>query len=187
LLERLRRADVEVLRRGDNPAFEALERAIGDARRIGNAITAWENRWAIRNLVDQSPDGVSARLKATLAMAEAMTPNDYRQLLVERAIAQQRHAAIGPLADAAILLSCPGPAPLWPGDVPGQPLAPRPTGDMVFNMPSSMLFAPAVTMPLTSVSGMPVGAQLMGQQHEDARIVALARWMIEQISPVLAS
>jgi Asp-tRNA(Asn)/Glu-tRNA(Gln) amidotransferase A subunit family amidase len=186
LLERLRRANVEVLRRGDNPAIEALERAIGDARRIGNQITAWENRWAIRNLVDQSPDGVSARLKATLASAEAMTPNDYRQLLVERAIAQQRHAAIGPLADAAILLSCPGPAPLWPGDVPGQPLAPRPTGDMVFNMPSSMLFAPALTMPLMSVAGMPVGAQLMGQQHEDARIVAMARWTIEQVPPVLS-
>ncbi|MGH8667580.1 MAG: amidase family protein, partial [Burkholderiales bacterium] len=186
LIERLRQANIDVLRRGDDPAIEALERAIGDARRIGNEITAWENRWAIRNLVDQSPDGVSARLKATLASAEAMTPNHYRQLLVERAIAQQRHAAIGPLADAAILLSCPGPAPLWPGDLPGEPLAPRPTGDSVFNMPSSMLFAPAVTMPLMRVAGMPVGAQLMGQQHEDARIVAASRWLIEQVSPVLS-
>ena len=186
LLDRLRQAKVEVLRRGDDPAIEALERAIGDARRIGNEITAWENRWGIRNLVDQSPDGVSARLKTTLASAEAMTPNDYRQLLVERAIAQQRHAAIGPLADAAILLSCPGPAPLWPGDVPGKPLAPRPTGDSVFNMPSSMLFAPAVTLPLMSVAGMPVGAQLMGQQHEDARMVAASRWLLEQVAPVLS-
>jgi Asp-tRNA(Asn)/Glu-tRNA(Gln) amidotransferase A subunit family amidase len=185
LIGRLLQANVEVLRRSDDPAIEALERAIGDARRTGSAITAWENRWAIRNLVDQFPDGVSARLQATLADAEAMTPNDYRQLLVERAIAQQRHAAIGPLADAAILLSCPGPAPLWPGDAPGEPLAPRPTGDSVFNMPSSMLFAPALTVPLMSVAGMPVGAQLMGQQHEDARIAALARWLIEQVSPVL--
>ncbi|MGP1614807.1 MAG: hypothetical protein ACTS5Y_07105, partial [Pollutimonas bauzanensis] len=30
------------------------------------------------------------------------------------------------------------------GDVPGQPLAPRPTGDFVFNAPSSLLFAPVV-------------------------------------------
>jgi Asp-tRNA(Asn)/Glu-tRNA(Gln) amidotransferase A subunit family amidase len=116
-----------------------------------------------------------------------MTPHDYRELLMQRAIAQQRHAAIGPLADAAILLSCPGPAPLWPGDVPGKPLAPRPTGDSVFNMPSSMLFAPAVTMPVMSVGGMPVGAQLMGQQHEDARMAAMARWVIEQVAPVVAS
>jgi Asp-tRNA(Asn)/Glu-tRNA(Gln) amidotransferase A subunit family amidase len=119
-------------------------------------------------------------------MAEAMTPEDYRNLLMERAVAQQRYAAIGHLADAAITLACPGPAPLWPGDVPGQPLAPRPTGDSVFNMPSSMLFAPAVTVPLMSVGAMPVGVQLMGQQHQDARITAHARWMLESVAPVIA-
>jgi hypothetical protein len=36
-------------------------------------------------------------------------------------------------------------------DAPGQPLATRPTGDFVFNAPSSMLFAPVVTVPLLSV------------------------------------
>ena len=90
------------------------------------------------------------------------------------------------LLDVAITLSCPGPAPLWPGDVPGKPLAPRPTGDSVFNTPSSLLFAPAVTMPLLSVGGMPVGVQLMGQKHSDARITALARWMLGSIAPVIA-
>ncbi|MCC6532728.1 MAG: amidase [Burkholderiales bacterium] len=186
LLDRLRAADIILLRRGDHPWIEAFERSIGDARRIGNAITAWENRWATRNLVDQSPEEVSARAKAVLASAEAMTPADYSALLMERAVAQQRHAALAPLADAAILLSCPGPAPLWPGDLPGQPLAPRPTGDSVFNIPSSMLFAPALTMPLMRVAGMPVGAQLMGQQHDDARVTALARWIIQSVPPIVA-
>jgi Asp-tRNA(Asn)/Glu-tRNA(Gln) amidotransferase A subunit family amidase len=186
LLENLRRAGVTLLRRGDHPWIEALEQAIGNASKVGGAITAWENRWATRNLVDQNPEGVSARAKAVLAAAEAMSPEDYRVLLMERAVAQQRHAALAPLADAAITLSCPGPAPLWPGDIPGQPLAPRPTGDSVFNMPSSMLFAPAVTVPLMSVGGMPVGVQLMGQQHQDARMTALARWMLGAIAPVIA-
>ena len=89
------------------------------------------------------------------------------------------------VADAVITLSCPGPAPLWPGDEPGKPLLPRPTGDAVFNYPSSMLFAPAVTVPLLGVSGMPVGVQLMGQQHQDERMVALARWLAEKMSPVV--
>src|SRR5262245_3526599 len=48
-----------------------------------------------------------------------MTTDDYRAALIERATAQVRHAAVGPLADAVITLSCPGPAPLWSGDVPG--------------------------------------------------------------------
>jgi Asp-tRNA(Asn)/Glu-tRNA(Gln) amidotransferase A subunit family amidase len=186
LLENVRRAGITLLRRRDHVLIEALEVAIANGRALCNAITSWENRWNTRNLVDAHPDGVSARAQATLAKAEAMTPDDYRAALIERATAQLRHAAVGPFADAVITLSCPGPAPLWSGDVPGQPLAPRPTGDFVFNAPSSMLFAPAVTVPLLSVGGLPVGIQVMGQQHEDARVTSLARWLLESIAPVVA-
>ena len=65
-----------------------------------------------------------------------------------------------------------------------QQLLPRPTGDFVFNAPSSMLFAPVVTVPLMSVGGLPVGIQLMGQQHEDARMTGLARWFVENLKRV---
>ena len=34
-------------------------------------------------------------------------------------------------------------------------------------------------------SGLPVGVQLMGQQHEDARITAMARWMLGTVQPVV--
>jgi len=162
-----------------------LEKAIDHAGAVCSAITSWENRWAQRNLVEESPDRVSQRAKNTLAKAEAMSPEDYRAALLERETAQMCHAKLAPLADAVITLSCPGPAPLWFEDIPGQPLAPFPTGNAIFNYPSSMLFAPAVTMPLLSVNGMPVGVQLMGQQHSDARITAMARWMLETISPVV--
>ncbi len=184
LLENLQRAGVTLLRRKDHAFVEALEQAVSNGRAVCGAITGWENRWYQRNLVDLQPDGVSERAKTILARAEAMSPDDYRAALMERAAAQLRHAAIAPLAEAVITLSCPGPAPLWAGDAPGQPLASRPTGDFVFNAPSSMLFAPAVTMPLMSVGGMPVGVQLVGQQHEDARITGLARWVIGAVSPV---
>ena len=186
LLEGLRRLGITLMRRADHPWIEALEQAVASGRATCNAVTNWENRWYQRNLVDQHPEGVSARLKATLARAEAMSVEDYRAALLRRAAAQQCHAALAPLADAVIMLSCPGPAPLWPGDVPGKPLAPRPTGDFVFNAPSSMLFAPAVTMPLMGVGGLPVGVQVMGQQHEDARVTAIARWMLAAVTPVIA-
>jgi Asp-tRNA(Asn)/Glu-tRNA(Gln) amidotransferase A subunit family amidase len=185
LLDQLRAAGITLLGREDHPWIEALEQSIANGRATCNGCTNWENRWYHRNLLDQFPDGLSARAKATLAKAEAMTIEDYRAALMNRSAAQQRHAAVAPLADAAIMLSCPGPAPLWPGDTPGKPLAPRPTGDFVFNAPSSMLFAPAVTMPLLSVGGLPVGVQLMGQQHEDARVTALAHWMLGAVKPVM--
>jgi len=185
LLERLRSAGITVLRRSEHPYIEALEAGIANAPATCSAITGWENRWYQRNMLDEHPHGFSARAKAALAKAEAMSLDDYRAALAERAVAQQRHATLGPLADAVIMLSCAGPAPLWPGDRPGEPLAPRPTGDSVFNLPSSMLFAPAVTMPLLGVGGMPVGVQLMGQQNEDARMVAMARWMLSEVAPVV--
>lgn len=187
LLERLERSGVSLLRRKSHQLIDTLERAIANATFICSAITAWENRWAQRSLIDQSPDGVSARIKATLAKAEAMSLADYRAVLLEREVAQLHYARVAPLADAVITLACPGPAPLWPGDGPGKPLAARPTGDAVFNYPSSMLFAPAVTVPLMSVHGMPVGVQLMGQQREDARMTAMARWLLETIAPIVVN
>ena len=47
-----------------------------------------------------------------------------------------------------------------------------------------MLFAPVVTVPLMSVGGMPVGVQLMGQQHEDARMTGIARWFSENLKRI---
>src|SRR5688572_13554956 len=186
LLESLQQAGIALLRRTDHAWIEAFERSIIDASNTANAITAWENRWYQSALIELHPEGVSARAKNVVKRAESMSPEDYRALLLKRAAAQQCHAAIAHLADAVITLSCPGPATLWSGDLPGQPLAPRPTGDSVFNTPSSMLFAPAVTMPLMSVGGLPVGAQLMGQQHEDARMTAYARWVLGNVPPVVA-
>ncbi len=186
LLERLASAGVQVLRRGDHPAIERFEAGIASARAVCGGITSWENRWNTRNLVDNCPEGVSQRAKNVLAAAEKMLPEDYYARLSQRDEAQGRHVRLAPLADAVISLSCPGPAPVWEGDVPGQPLAPRPTGDFVFNAPSSMLFAPVVTVPLLAVGGLPVGVQLMGQQHQDARMVGLARWLLGALAPATA-
>jgi len=187
LLELIERAGVTLLTRRTSVEVEAVERAIGNAGAVASGITGWENRWGTRNLVDQHPDGVSARAKAVLAKSEAMTVADYQALLRERAHAQLTHAQFANVADAAITLSCPGPAPLWSGDEPSKPLNPRPTGDAVFNYPSSMLFAPCVTVPLMAVGGMPVGVQLMGQQHQDERMVGLARWLVGAVAPVVVA
>jgi len=187
LLDSLQRAGIQLLRRADNPLVEKLERAIADAASICNAITGWENRWYQRNLVNESPGGVSERAKTALAKAEAMTVGDYRAALIDRQAAQACYSAVAPLADALITLSSPGPAPLWAGDQAGKPLSLRPTGDPVFNFPSSMLFAPSVTMPLMAVEDMPLGAQVMGQSHEDARMTAMARWIVENLAPVITA
>ena len=185
LLASINAHEVTLVRRQESPLVEALETSISNARHDATTITAWENRWGHRNLVNEHADGVSERIKQGLAHAESMSHEDYELLLLRRAQAQAAHAATTPVADAAILLSCPGPAPVWSGDKPGQPLAPRPTGDAVFNTGSSMLFAPCVSMPLLAVGGLPVGVQLMGLPGEDARVTGLARWLLEALDPVV--
>jgi len=63
---------------------------------------------------------------------------------------------------------------VWDGDMN----APRPTGDIAFNAPSSMLFAPAVTVPMLAVDGMSLGVQVMAQPGQDARAAVIARWLL---------
>ena len=170
-------AGVTVLRRRDVPAIERLERALVGVREMANTITAWENHWAIRNLAAQHPDGVSARAKATVAAAERLGAEGYQDLLRRREAVRTVYAALAPTLDALIAPASPGPAPPWSGDRPGEPLAPRPTGDSVFNTPSSLLGAPVVTVPLAAVGGLPMGIQVVGQPGTDARMTAIARWM----------
>ncbi|NMJ42126.1 amidase [Roseomonas sp. JC162] len=186
VVDRLRAQGVTVLRRGDHPLLETFEASLTGVQAMTSAITGWENHWLFRNLVAQDPDGISARSKAVLTMASKMTPEDYRLRLLQREEIRARHAALAPVVDALIAPASPGPAPLWAGEVPGQPLVPRPTGDAVFNTPSSGIGAPAVTVPLTSVGGMPMGIQVMVQPHMDAQATAIARWMVETLDPVVA-
>lgn len=186
VLARLRAAGVTVLRRADHPMLEAFETALVGVQAMTSAITGWENHWLFRNLVAQDAEAISARSRAVLAMAERMRPEDYRMRLLQREEVRLRHAALAPVVDALIAPASPGPAPLWAGDLPGQKLVARPTGDAVFNTPSSGIGAPAVTIPLTTVGGMPMGIQVMAQVNMDAQATAIARWMLETLPPVAA-
>ena len=183
ILDQLRAAGVEILHRNQHPWIEAFERSIADARAMTNEICAFENLSTMRSLLAQSPNGVSERMKRRHATGEAMNLDGYRRRLLQREEARRHLAALAPLADALIAPASPGPAPAWAGDMPGQPLNPRPTGDIAFNAATSALGAPAVTVPLASVHGLPMGIQLIGQPHMDARTTALARWMLETLRP----
>ena len=183
----LEAAGISISDRHSDNVVDVLEKSITDATHVCGMITAWENRWALRNLINRHPDGVSQRTQETVAKAEAMTPDDYRGLLRDREHARLCHADLKSHADAILTFACPGPAPHWPGDKPGEPLNPRPTGDAVFNYPSSMLGAPVVTIPMMAVVGLPVGLQIMGQPGEDERIAAIARWVHESVSPSIVT
>jgi Asp-tRNA(Asn)/Glu-tRNA(Gln) amidotransferase A subunit family amidase len=185
VVAQLASAGVQILRRTDSPELESFERALVGAGALAAEITAWENHWLTRNLVAHNPEGVSARGRRVIDVAERVGVAGYRERIEKRATLRDRYGALADRVDAMIAPASPGPAPLWPGDAPGHPLLPRPTGDPVFNYPSSLLGAPVVTSPLTSVRGLPMGIQLMGQPGTDARIVAIARRLRDVVRPVV--
>jgi Asp-tRNA(Asn)/Glu-tRNA(Gln) amidotransferase A subunit family amidase len=186
LLAQMRAQGIEVLRRKDVPLIEGFEQSIAQAKAICGDINAFELRWATRELEEHHPGKVSARMLARMRNGQAVGVDGYRMRLLQREDSRRRYAAIGPCADAVISLSSPGPAPVWLGDTPGQPLAATPTGDYGFNAATSMLGAPAVSVPMLAVGGMPLGIQIVGQPHEDARAVAIARWIAGTLKPVIA-
>jgi Asp-tRNA(Asn)/Glu-tRNA(Gln) amidotransferase A subunit family amidase len=186
VLTRVAALGVPVVRRAGHAGLERLERSLIGVRDTAVAITAWENHWWTRDLVAQRPEGVSTRGRAAIAVAERLGVAGYVELLRRREGVVRDHVALAGDMDVLLSLSSPGPAPVWSGDVPGEPLAPWPTGDAVFNTPSSLLGAPVVTVPLMTVGGMPLGLQVMGQPGTDARTTAIGRWLAGHVAAVAA-
>jgi Asp-tRNA(Asn)/Glu-tRNA(Gln) amidotransferase A subunit family amidase len=75
--------------------------------------------------------------------------------------------------DAILTPSAPGTAPLAES-----------TGDPAFCSLWSLAGMPAINLPMMSAdNGLPLGVQLVGQRHADARLLRTARWLVRQAQP----
>ena len=178
LITSIRKTGIEIIRRNDSTLVEAFENSIQSMKRINDGLCAFELRWSLENLIEQYPGKLSKHTLKKIESGRNISLEDYRYLLVERDEARRRLMGLAPMGDALISLSAPGPAPI--NDFHGQ----RPTGDAVFNHPSSSLGAPAVTVPLMAIENMPLGLQIMGQPHADAKITGIARWIASNVQPI---
>lgn len=184
LLAQLRDAGITLLRRHDNPLIEAFEQAIAHSKALCGDINAYELRFGTLDLQEKHAGKVSQRMLNRMKHGQTLTLDQYRLRLQEREEARRRLASLAPLADGLIALSSPGPAPEWPGDQPGQPLAATPTGDYACNAATSALAAPAVSIPMLGINGLPTGIQIVGQAHADAHACAMAHWICRNIQPL---
>ncbi|WP_090565676.1 amidase family protein [Belnapia rosea] len=96
-----------------------------------------------------------------LDLAHSMTIEDYRLVLMQREAARRAFEAIGYLADGLISLFSIGPAPLMENKAKDSGVT-HTTGLPAYNAATSVLGSAAITLPLLSVSGMPVGVQVIG-------------------------
>ena len=161
---RLAEAGIALADRHADPVIDEVEAVIADAAPLTRTINAWEGRWPLNTYRDRDASKLSRSPLERLAMAESMSLADYGAAIAVRQRNRETHVRLAARYDAIITLSAPGAAPVGLGS----------TGNPVFNVPASMLGIPAVSLPLFSIDGLPLGLQIAGFVGEDAQLFAVA-------------
>ncbi len=169
---RIRAAGVEVVDRRNHVGTAAAEKALERVLIVSRQINGWESIWPLNTYRSKDPSKVSEFMLARLAESEAMTLDDYRSLLAEREHIRSEYARLVADCAATITLSAPGPAPVGLAS----------TGNPVFNVPASLLGVPALTLPVLSADGLPLGLQAMGYLNADAALFSTAAWLRNLLS-----
>jgi Asp-tRNA(Asn)/Glu-tRNA(Gln) amidotransferase A subunit family amidase len=96
---------------------------------------------------------------------------DYAAWAAARRLGERGRAAVdAKFADVDVILTAPS-----PGEAP---LGLERTGNATFNLLWTYLWMPCVSLPFgRGPKGLPVGIQLVGRQHEDARLLDIAGWV----------
>src|SRR5262249_6871236 len=138
--------------------------AIGGAEVAVNLRHEWEH----------GRDRLSAALQARIARGRDVPAWQY---VDARARVPELVASVTELFeqryDAILTPAAPGTAPRGLGS----------TGDPAFRSIWTLCGMPALSVPLMQgENGLPLGVQLVGARHQDARLLRTARWLVEKVS-----
>jgi Asp-tRNA(Asn)/Glu-tRNA(Gln) amidotransferase A subunit family amidase len=158
---------VELRGRADDAEIETAEKAMADALPITMAINAWEGRWPLNTYADMDAQKLSGPARERLKTAEAMTQKEYGELIARRAAIRAAYEKAASRYDAFITLGACGAAPVGLGS----------TGNTAMNVTASLLGCPALTLPLLSDEGLPLGLQMLGAMNADAALFETAAWL----------
>ena len=115
------------------------------------------------------PELLSESLKKDKLAAGAAI--EYATWVAARKLGEKGRAAVDALfSDFDVILTAPA-----PGEAP---VGLQTTGKATFNLLWTYLWMPCVTLPFTKgPTGLPVGIQLVGRQHEDTTLLDIAGWV----------
>ncbi|HEY7663958.1 MAG TPA: amidase [Xanthobacteraceae bacterium] len=163
-LARLKAAGIEVLTRHSHAKLAAVEEAIGQARPLSMRINGWESRWPLNTYRARDASKLSRVMLERLAEAEAMSLDDYRKDLMQRARPRALYAELAAECDVCVSLSAPAAAPIGLES----------TGDPSCTVHASLLGIPAISLPVLADEGLPLGLQVSGFVDADADAFAAA-------------
>ena len=110
-LAKLEVAGVTLASGRESRKVAAIEDAIHAARELSVKVIAWESRWPINTYRTRNAGKLSRAMLDLGAQAEAMTLDDYRRALKERAERRAVYQELVGEFDACITLAAPGAAP----------------------------------------------------------------------------
>ncbi|TAK46472.1 MAG: amidase [Betaproteobacteria bacterium] len=137
-------------------------RTIMEAEMAANLEREWE----------KGRDRLSEPLRALLARGHEVKAVEYQKALARIAVLNQGFEELFSRYDAVLTPSAPGTAP--------EGLTA--TGDPAFCSLWTLCGMPALNLPLMrGENALPLGAQLVGARHDDARLLRTARWLVSQV------
>ncbi|MGE0627158.1 MAG: amidase [Hyphomicrobiaceae bacterium] len=163
-LKRLGDAGVKIVTTAEDTTAAAVETALKRGILLTRKINAWESRWPMNTYRDQHGSKLSKLLTDRVGDAEAMSLPEFRDLIAERESLRATFAKLASVGDAVVTLAASGEAPIGL----------RSTGNPAFVVPGSVLGIPALTLPVLSAGGFPLGLQLLGFKDQDASLMATA-------------
>ncbi len=130
-----------------------------------------ENALYYGPLLDAAPELISPGLTQRLNEGRAVDAQQYLRAITGREPAYRAVAASMRGFSAILTAAALGPAPEGFAS----------TGSPIMDGLWTYLGMPAVSLPLLDAKGMPVGVQLVGLRHDDARLLRTANWLAAEI------
>lgn len=124
---------------------------------------------------DRHGERMSESLRALIAEGRAVTEDAYRQAFATARDSRDRVNEYFGDYDAILCPSAPGEAP-----------AGRATGSPIFQVTWTLLGVPCLNLPVgVGAGGLPVGVQLVGRRHDDARLLSLGARLMRHHQPIM--
>lgn len=158
-------------RHGEVIVEVALPEVFAETAGLQRAVQFRDIARAYGPIADTHPDVISGKLKDVIAEGRTVSDADYLEACGRR---DSLYASLEDMLEAfdAIL------TPAAPGVAPAGLSS---TGSPMFNFLWTYLGCPAISVPLLSADGLPLGVQLVGARGADGALLAVAEAAMEQL------